>query len=270
MSIIIANRNRRDFVESCLDSYKSLNCPKELIVIDSNSSDGSREILEKVADILICEADDSVYEAWNKALKLAKGDWVFFLNTDDVILSEGLMNVYHQLGDCNSDIAYGNVAVFDLESKVTSHKYNRTLNFRQIISNPIYFNRCIFRKSVFEKVGTFDEKFRMCADQDFLWRCLDSDLSLKHYNEEIYKYVKHAMSLTIGGTSNLFLEEYEIAKKNLELSKSKKGKKLAKIWIEWENGSIQANSKKMRIFYRVKNVRLLRQILFFLFLRVKS
>jgi glycosyltransferase involved in cell wall biosynthesis len=239
ISFIVANKNRRDLVDACIQSYQSLNVSRELIVVDGGSTDGSREYLSDFADILIAEPDKSVYDAWNKGIAKASGEWIFFLNTDDEVQSDGFSQIYATLQSVNTSIANFNVVINQLGSKNNLRKRRSKYKFDEIISSPIYFNSYIFNREIFSTVGKFSEDFQICADQDFLWRCLDNALKTTFIDVVGYRYSTHKDSLTLSHSKKFFREELEIAHKNLITSQSDIGKKYSKLWIEWEEVSVK-------------------------------
>src|SRR5688500_7526778 len=91
VSIIIATFNSRSTIQQCLDSCLEQNyAPKEIIVIDAGSADGTKELLATYAAKLaywISEPDGGIYHAWNKGLKTAAGEWICFIGGDDVWLN---------------------------------------------------------------------------------------------------------------------------------------------------------------------------------------
>ena len=267
ITFILANHNRRIFIEDCLKSYHALDIEKELVVVDAVSNDGSCEILKQSADVLICEPDNSVYEAWNKAVAYAKGEWIFFLNSDDVILPAGFMKLEKELEQVKSDMVFGNVVVKDLQSSKSQKKCTKSFNFRQVISNPIYFNRFIFRKEIFQKIGDFDLAFKHCADQDFLWRCLDKKVEAQYFKISHYRYTTHQDSLTLNPTVDLFSEELEIAKKNAKTSRSILGVKMAAIWVKWEQCSTGISTRGGKLKSRLFNRELFVQQIYSIYLK---
>ena len=68
----------------------------EILIVDGGSTDSTMEIVKSYGvsiDYSISEKDQGIYDAWNKALKVAQGEWVMFLGADDYILS-GSIKVY--------------------------------------------------------------------------------------------------------------------------------------------------------------------------------
>jgi|GEM_PF-6977765 len=251
ITFIIANKNRRNFVTECLGSYLSLNISKELVVIDSESTDGSFEILANHADIQISEKDNSVYEAWNKGIKVARGEWICFLNTDDELKAIGMDRIYDKLENLSTKIVNFKVEVRNQSNNRVIRKKTK-YNFKQIISSPVYFNGFIFHRTVFDQVGLFNSEFRNCSDQDFLWRCLDAGIRSTFVDEVAYIYLQHQDSLTMSSSKTFFREELIIAERNQSQSKSKTGKRYSNTWVAWETVSLKYESNKiMRVIARL-------------------
>ena len=95
ISVIIAVFNGVKTLQQCINSviqqnYKNI----ELIVIDGGSSDGTIDLLvlnSRDITYWISEADRGIYNAWNKALEQAHGDWICFLGADDFLWDEQVL-----------------------------------------------------------------------------------------------------------------------------------------------------------------------------------
>lgn len=93
ISALVLSRNEEDIIEDCL---KSLNFVDEIIVLDQNSSDKTRDIAEKYTDKVITSTSSNFSENRNKLLSLATNDWVLYVDCDEIIskeLSEEIKNV---------------------------------------------------------------------------------------------------------------------------------------------------------------------------------
>ena len=92
ISIIIATWNAAKTLRTCLDSIvPQLNKDVELILVDGGSKDETNEIIDSYGDkvsVHISEPDKGVYDAWNKGVKSASGDWITFIGADDVMLQD--------------------------------------------------------------------------------------------------------------------------------------------------------------------------------------
>lgn len=92
ITVIIATFNAEKYLEKCLSSiFPQLNNESELIIIDGGSRDKTVEIIKKNEEKIsywISESDQGIYDAWNKGINQAKGDWVMFLGADDKLLPD--------------------------------------------------------------------------------------------------------------------------------------------------------------------------------------
>lgn len=88
-SIIIATYNAAETLNACLNSIRSQKAEEvELIVVDGNSADATREIVQEnmdIIDIYIHEKDKGIYDAWNKGVKASCGEWILFIGADDIL-----------------------------------------------------------------------------------------------------------------------------------------------------------------------------------------
>ena len=97
ISIIIATWNAAKTLKRCLDSIvPQLTDETELILVDGGSKDDTNKIIDSYGDkvaVHISEPDKGIYDAWNKGVSKAKGDWVMFIGADDILL-EGAIEYY--------------------------------------------------------------------------------------------------------------------------------------------------------------------------------
>jgi glycosyltransferase involved in cell wall biosynthesis len=179
ISIIVAVFNGGATLQQCIDSVAQQTWPnRELIVIDGGSEDGTVELLkanrEKIA-YWISEPDRGIFNAWNKGLDKAKGEWICFLGADDYLWDERVLErMAAQLENLPPDIrvAYGQIMLLSVEGQPlhavgASWQEARKL-FRQYMSIP--HPAVMHRRSLFERHGKFDESFRIAGDYEFLLR----------------------------------------------------------------------------------------------------
>ena len=180
ISVIVAVFNRVESLQRCIDSVTSqtyLN--KELIIIDGGSTDGTVEIL-KANDRQITywesERDRGIYHAFNKALAQAKGDWIYFLGSDDYLWDiHSLSNIAQKLEnikDTNVLLAYGKVAIDTQGGDVLQVINKPWQEIQNLFLQGCYIcHQGVFHhKSLFEKHGQFDESFPITGDYELLLR----------------------------------------------------------------------------------------------------
>ena len=138
ISIITVVFNNFELIEKTIQSvinqtYKNI----QYIVIDGGSTDGTLDIIKKYKkyiDILIIEKDTGIYDAMNKGIKLAKGNWINFMNSGDTFYSTNTLNDISFNDYASNSFIYGKAKIFDSNAKfikilkpLKANKLNLTL-----------------------------------------------------------------------------------------------------------------------------------------------
>jgi len=174
VTVITAVFNGNDCIANCLDSVLNQDYPHvEHIILDGGSNDGTLETLlgydDRVA-LWISEPDRGVYDAWNKGLKLARGEWIAFLGADDIYL-EGAISTYLALASENPEAEF-------LSSRAC---LDHPTGYAPVFGGPWEWPRfssamstihvgTMHRRSLFERYGEFDTSYRIAADYEYLLR----------------------------------------------------------------------------------------------------
>ena len=171
-SIIVACRNPGPRLAAALASvWEQREVELELIVVDGGSSDGSRDWLEvrrpRIAH-LVSEPDRGVYDALNKGLAAARGDWILFLGSDDRLAGERVLSeTANWMKRTEAGVVVGEAAYDDGRiHRLRSHVNPLARNF-------VHHQAAFYRRSLFEENGGFDASLRVMADYDFnvrLWK----------------------------------------------------------------------------------------------------
>ncbi len=176
ISIVVAVFNGSTTLQRCIDSVAGQTYPHtELLVIDGGSKDGTVELLEanrKKVDYWISELDRGIYHAWNKALNVAQGGWVYFLGADDYFVDEHVLACvapYLKSGMTDARIVYGRVNLVRNDGSTIGTfggPWNRR-KFMQVMTLPhqgVFHHRSLFDH------GGFNEAFRIAGDYELLLR----------------------------------------------------------------------------------------------------
>lgn len=112
ISFVIPVYNVKPYLVQCLESVIRTNVEKEIILIDDGSTDGSREILEQYQQkypyiTLVCQSNKGVSAARNIGIKLAKGEYLQFVDPDDYLLTDDYGWLIQQAKSSNSDVLRG-------------------------------------------------------------------------------------------------------------------------------------------------------------------
>ena len=211
ISIITINLNNASGLEQTiqsvvLQSYQ----PIEYIVIDGNSTDGSKEVIEKYAaniNIVVSEKDNGVYNAMNKGIAKSTGEYLLFLNSGDTLMQS---NSLQQLvdGSNNADIVYGNIKMTE-GNKSREVIFPSKLSFKFFYINSLPHPCTLIRKPVFDTVGLYREDFKIVSDWAFF------ALAICRYNSS-YKHVNVTISnFMLGGLSSTQLDKIEEERKHV-------------------------------------------------------
>lgn len=171
ISIITVNRDNLAGLQRTVDSVLQQTWKAyEYIVIDGNSTDGSAEFLksrDSEIDKWVSELDTGIYNAMNKGIRMATGEYLLFLNSgDELYHSKVFENNYKYLG--TEDIIYFDIfLIFENESKV--HKYPEELNFSTFRDGAIGHPSSFIKRELFKKVGFYDENLKIVADWKFFF-----------------------------------------------------------------------------------------------------
>lgn len=179
ISIIIATYNAASTLTRALQSVSAQTYDHyELIVIDGASLDGTVEIIKSHESLItrwISEPDSGVYNAWNKGLKLATGEWICFLGADDRFFSPSVLQVLAaHLATAYPPyrVVYGQIVGVrdDGEIVFTSGKpwSQAKLTFRSYDNLP--HPGLMHHRSLFDIHGAYDDRFRFAADYELLLR----------------------------------------------------------------------------------------------------
>jgi len=174
ISVILACKNPGPRLPTALASvWDQRSVSAELIVIDGGSTDGSVSTLESARSrltALVSEPDTGVYDAMNKGLALARGDWVLFLGADDRLVGDHVLSEVlnwakkTESGVIAGEIAYDDGRIYRMHSRVNP----RVRNF-------VHHQAAFYRRTLFEENGGFDPTLTIMGDYDLnlrLWKNL--------------------------------------------------------------------------------------------------
>jgi glycosyltransferase involved in cell wall biosynthesis len=219
ISIIVAVFNNARDLPRCLASVAAQSfTSRELIVIDGGSTDGTVDIIRDHGDrITYSESgpDRGVYDAWNKALPHAKGEWICFLGSDDRFHNDGVLERMAPIiagAHPRHGLVYGrlNITTRDgslLETVVRPWPQLRPGFLAGTAMLP--HTGAFHHRSLFESYGAFDPAYRIAGDYDFLLRALKTGSALYIDGEVVVDMCAGGMS---SSPRNMYLSLREIAR----------------------------------------------------------
>jgi glycosyltransferase involved in cell wall biosynthesis len=223
ISIILSVRNGMPYLAEAVRSIERARHQIELIVIDAGSTDGSLELArEQHGAVVMSRPGLPLYAAWNLGISLAKGDYVGFLNADDAMMPEVLFAGLAEdsaAGRSAADIRFAATEAWADDGREQALR----LRFDGALADPSLdvfvfgspaVNGKLYRRSLFERIGGFDERYALAADRDFLLRCLAAGAAVTWQSVPGvgYRYRIHGGSKTLAGgwTRRLAIAEEHI------------------------------------------------------------
>lgn len=195
VSIITINLNNRNGLQKTIDSVVSQSFKDfEWIVIDGGSSDGSRELIERYAEHFaywISEPDRGVYNAMNKGIREAKGEYLLFLNSGDFLISkDGLNQVFSE--EKTADVINARCAVSEKGKQVWVSPFLLHITLKTLYTVGLPHQSTFIKRSLFDRFGYYREDFKYNSDIAFWYKSIlfggattqGVDVVLTDYNAE--------------------------------------------------------------------------------------
>lgn len=187
--------NNKDGLQKTINSVVSQTFKDfEWIVIDGGSTDGSRELIEQYADHFaywVSEPDKGVYNAMNKGIRVAKGEYLQFLNSGDWLWNETALERCFAHG-FTADIAYGDLYLFR-ENGFEERCYSDNLSLRFFYKNTLCHNSTFIKRLLLAN-ELYDESLKIVSDWKFFLIQFINGKSFEHINEFVISFDKSGIS----------------------------------------------------------------------------
>lgn len=188
LSIITINYNDAEGLERTMKSvFEQRYIDFEFIVIDGGSRDRSMDsIHEHQARISywVSEPDNGIYHAQNKGIDAAKGAYLLFLNSGDVLNGPKALDTFINHEDFRGDIIYGDY-IFEDGEKI----YPDMLTPYFFMRTSLPHQSTLFKKTVFDLMGSYDEKYKIAADRAFYIKCfMSGQFKFQHITYPLTKF----------------------------------------------------------------------------------
>lgn len=217
-SVVTPSYNQGAFIKETIETIKNQDYDNiEHIIIDGKSTDNTIDILKSYGESItwVSENDKGQTDAINKGLKLANGEIVAYLNSDDIYLPGTISHIVN-LFNSNPDVEfiYGDFHAIDAESKIIDKiktipfDSNVLLYDANFISQPSSF----YRKTLIDKIGLFDDKLHYLMDYEFFLRAAKRKINFMLTKRYLSAIRYHGNCKTLTG-SEPWAEERRALKK---------------------------------------------------------
>jgi glycosyltransferase involved in cell wall biosynthesis len=247
LSIITINYNNASGLDQTIQSVINQTFSDfEYIIIDGASTDNSVEIIKKYEQKISfwsSEKDTGVYNAMNKGIKKAGGEYCLFLNSGDYLAEKDILTKVFSTKS-NADIIYGNMLIDYLNGKKEKGKMPPQIDLYQMYVDTLWHPVSFIKRELFEKYGYYDESYKIVADYEFFFKVvIQKKVSLYYVPLYVSVFVFNGLSSD---------------SKNKEQEKEER----KKVWSSYlsateinqlETERIKRNEKKGKIIYRIIN-----------------
>lgn len=164
ITVVTVCYNSVDMIEKTLKSViEQSYSNKEYVVIDGASTDGTKKIVERYIDSIdffMSESDNGIYHAMNKAVGVAKGEWVIFMNAGDVFVDNAVLEKANYSLSATIDVLYGDILTSRNEELVLKEAPSEITRMHRMP----FCHQAVFTRTSLLRSFPFDEKYKMSAD----------------------------------------------------------------------------------------------------------
>jgi len=176
LSIITVNLNNAGGLEKTIESIvkQSFN-DLEYIIIDGGSIDESVEVINKNENCItfwLSEPDKGIYNAMNKGIEQAKGEYCLFLNSGDYLANDNVLDDVFKK-DCSDDILYGNIKIVKSGEIIGIATTSNNITLRTLYyEGNLHHQAAFIKRDLFLKYGNYMERYIISSDYEFWIRTI--------------------------------------------------------------------------------------------------
>ena len=213
VSICIPTYNRKEYLKETLDSilaqtYKNY----EIVIVDDGSTDGTADMIKSIDYPITYHWQENSGDAAarNKLIELAKGDYISFIDSDDLLMPDAIERMVHAIQAETEDVVvYGSYYRIDQAGNVYG-KCKRKLyngNITKHLFETILVHACgsMFPKKILRESEVFDTSLKVCSDYD-LWLSLSLDYRFIALDHPTFNRRRHLDNLSIPSFENCLTE----------------------------------------------------------------
>lgn len=190
ISIITVVYNSEKFIRRTIESIVGQDYPAvEYIIIDGKSKDSTMEIVNEYRDriaVVISEPDKGLYDAMNKGLRLATGDYVLYINSGDALSSPTLLTDIFGNAPADSDVIYGDTHITDEDGNILHSRRHRPpekLSWKDFKRGMLVCHQSFIARRTL--CSEYDTNYRYAADYDWCLNVLLKSKVITNYGKVI-------------------------------------------------------------------------------------
>ncbi|MGZ4044548.1 MAG: glycosyltransferase family 2 protein [Bacteroidia bacterium] len=239
LSIITINYNNLEGLKKTMESViNQTSMAFEYIVIDGGSTDGSREIIESNTSKIaywISEKDNGIYDAMNKGIRKAAGEYLLFLNSGDTLFERNTIEKVIPFLN-QTEIVYGDMKIS--ENGIISEGFMPAkLTLEHMIRDTLWHPVSFIKAELFTKFGLYETAYKICGDYDFFFKTVIANkVSTRHIKQFISVFDLHGLSSNLENTGIIKQEKNKIQRNYIteqEIEEALKPKKSLNFITKW-------------------------------------
>lgn len=202
ISVVTVCFNAQDTIRNTIESilyqdYSNL----EYIVVDGQSRDKTFDIVKELCSNktnvkMVCEKDNGIYDAMNKAIDIATGDYMIFVNSGDSLVNQYVLSdIADFIRANNNDIYYGNI-IKTIKGKPAQKKKYDTVKFNEysLLRGSMVCHQALIVSAELMKLKRFNTKYKLAADKNFIVECVKEKRSFSYIDIDVCYYDSFGVS----------------------------------------------------------------------------
>ena len=243
ITVITAVYNGEKFLEESIKSVIDQNYSNvEYIIIDGGSADKTISIITKYEDDIdywISEPDRGMYDAINKGIRIARGEYIANLNSDDYYCDNNVISHLVEFIRANKkvDAIYGDIIRFYENTGIKKYSRRFQVDFHKLLlsqhSTFVAHPSLVVKKKVYLEIGLFNTRYRYAGDFDFILKLMKK-YKVIYLNIPIETFRLHESSITYSGKINS--ERIEILEKHglFEMNYLYRSFMFVLVWVKYK------------------------------------
>jgi glycosyltransferase involved in cell wall biosynthesis len=219
-SIITASFNQGRFIRECIESVRSQGVEFEHIVVDACSTDETVDILREYPHLKwTSEPDSGQTDAINKGFRRATGDWMMWLNSDDLLRPGALKRVEEFIAaHSKADVVYGECVFIAEDGTEQVWKKQHRFSGSVLVFCGCYIpsTSCFYHRRVFEQGVWLDPSFKVCMDFDFYVRIMEAGFRFEFIPEALANFRWHDSNISTVYSERRYEERLRVQRVWLE------------------------------------------------------